>query len=224
MSSQNVEEFFQSIKTDIARLKNDLRDLLGAISGDEAKQSKLLGLLITKYSEKHRAYHNLSHISLLLASAAEFRKKFADSESVRLAIWFHDVIYEPQSANNEAESAALAVESLAELGFPKEKIEKVERMILATQKHDAANLDWDGRMFLDLDLKILSIYPSAYKKYAQAIRAEYSFVPENLYRRERCKILQRFLQREFIYYTDEMRKTYEESARRNIANEIKDLS
>ena len=97
-------------------------------------------------------------------------------------------------------------------------------MILATQKHDAANLDDDGKLFLDLDLGILGAKPEVYKKYSQAIRKEYSFVPEDFYREKRREILRRFLHREFIYYTDEMRKLYEQPARVNIANEIKELS
>jgi predicted metal-dependent HD superfamily phosphohydrolase len=181
-------------------------------------------LLISKYSEKHRAYHNLSHINYLLRGAWAFGNTFHDYEAARLAVWFHDAIYEPKSKTNEIESAALAVKSLSELKVPKIKIEKVEKMILATQKHDAAALDEDGELFLDLDLSILGTTPSIYQKYAQAIRREYSFVPENLYREKRREVLRHFLQREFIYYTVEMREFYEEAAQINIANEIEELS
>jgi predicted metal-dependent HD superfamily phosphohydrolase len=223
MINENTQEFFSLDKTVVANLESDLKNLLKTFYADERKKTAAANLLITKYSEQHRFYHNLSHVRALLWQAEKFKGKFADDEAVRLAVWFHDAIYEPKSQTNEIESARLAVESLAELNFPAAKIEKVEKMILATQRHDAAALDEDGKLFLDFDLGILGANAEVYKKYAQAIRREYSFAPEDLYRAKRRAVLQHFLQREFIYYTDEMREFHEEAARINIANEIKEL-
>ena len=97
-------------------------------------------------------------------------------------------------------------------------------MILGTQKHDATDLDYDGKLFLDLDLAILGTNENIYQNYKNAIRREYSFVPWFLYRRSRAKIMTNFLEREFIYFTDELREKFETQARANIANEIKELS
>jgi predicted metal-dependent HD superfamily phosphohydrolase len=224
MSKEDIQEFFQIGETRAANLKNELKALLKIYSGDEAKIVSAADSLIAKYNEKHRAYHNLSHLHFLLQNAERFKDKIADFESVRLAVWFHDAIYDPQSRTNEAESAALAVERLTEINYPKAKIERVEKMILATEKHDASALDADARSFLDWDLGILGAPAEIYKKYAQAIRLEYGFVPEDLYRQKRREVLQSFLQRKYIYYTEEMRGLYEEAARRNIENEIKELS
>jgi predicted metal-dependent HD superfamily phosphohydrolase len=224
MVDECLPEFFAVNETEVASLENDLQGLLGSFSGDEGKTVESANLLISKYSEKHRAYHNLSHIKFLLRTAAVFKDKINDYEAFELAVWFHDAIYEPKSKTNEPESAALAVENLAKLNFPQPKIEKVEKMILATRKHDAAGLDEDGRLFLDSDLGILGAKAEIYKKYAEAIRKEYSFVPENLYRSERGKVLRSFLRREFIFYTGIMRESLEEAARINIENEIEELS
>jgi predicted metal-dependent HD superfamily phosphohydrolase len=224
MSSENKSELFPIRPEYFDYLEKDLKDLFGTVSGDERKISELTDLLISKYSEKHRAYHNLSHVCNLIQNAADSETKIADDEAFRSAIWFHDAIYDPQSKTNEIESAALAVESLTRLDFPQSKIEKIEKMILATRKHDASELDDDGRLFLDLDLGILGANPVVYDKYSKAIRAEYAFVPEALYRAKRREILEAFLQREFIYYTEEWRESRESVARFNIANEIKELS
>lgn len=205
-------------------LKSGIDGLIFKYTGDESKSARLAEFLTAKYSEKHRAYHNLNHVRSLLQTAGNFRAKITDYDSIIFAIWFHDAIYDPQGQTNELDSAALAVEKLTVLNYPQERTAKVEKMILATQKHDASSLDADGQLFLDLDLEILGADAEVYKQYAGAIREEYSFVPETLYREKRREILQRFLQREFIYYTDEMRETREKAARRNIANEIKELS
>ena len=224
MDERNSQAFFPGGQTPTAELKSDLEKLLGKSSGDRAKIAETIDSLIAKYSEEHRFYHNLSHVRALLQNVEKFMGRLTDADSVRLAVWFHDAIYEPKSLNNETESAALAVAALTELEFPAEKIGKVESMILATQKHDAAGLDFDGRLFLDLDLGILGARAEIYKKYAQAIRAEYSFAPESLYREKRRLVMTSFLRREFIYYTDELRESHESAARFNIENEIKELS
>jgi predicted metal-dependent HD superfamily phosphohydrolase len=222
MNEHDAETLFPISRRWTETLMRSLDGLILRISGDESK-TELTDFLIAKYSEKHRAYHNLSHIKALLAPI--FKMEFEDrDEAVELAIWFHDAIYDPKSSTNEVESARLAVEKLSELNYPKAKIERVEKMILATEKHDASGLDEDGKMFLDLDLGILGADVELYKKYSKAIRAEYSFVPEDLYREKRREILERFLQRKSIYYTVEMRESHEKAARANIANEIKELS
>ena len=224
MVEQSMREFFQVSQTVTANLENELKDLLQTFSGDESKAGLVTNLLISKYSEKHRFYHNLSHINSLLFNAENLQNKFSDYDSVRFAIWFHDAVYEPKSSANEAESARLAVKNLTALNIPRTQIEKVEKMILATRKHAATSLDTDGKLFLDLDLGILGAPEEIYQKYTRAIRAEYSHVPEFLYKRGRAKVLNNFLDREIIYFAPETREMFEAQARYNIANEIKELS
>lgn len=175
------------------------------------------------YSEQHRHYHNLGHINFLLELFREFEYQIEDKISVFLAIWFHDAIYEPKEKDNEKRSAKLACEKLRETSLPEERISKIEKIILATEKHSAENMDADGKLFLDFDLAILGAEDEIYDEYKTAIRAEYSFVPEIIYKTERKRILQNFLQRDFIYFTETMRKRFEERARRNVEREILEL-
>lgn len=221
---KNRPQFFTISETSRVNLAGDFKNLVGTFSDNGMQINALTDLVFSKYSEKHRCYHNLSHVKALLLAAGNFKEKFVDYESVRLAIWFHDVIYEPKRHDNEIKSAELAVEKLKELSVPEAVVRKVEKTILATQKHEAAGLDSDGELFLDLDLGILGAQKDVYQNYQLAIRREYSFVPWFLYRSARAKILKSFLKREFIYFTGEMREKFETAARRNIANEIKELS
>jgi predicted metal-dependent HD superfamily phosphohydrolase len=224
MAEKNGEAFFSFSRREVEAMTGKIIQLLWSFPGDELLSSRRAVHLIEKYCEEHRAYHNLSHIRAMLAAAEKFKDKIADYDAVRLAVWFHDAVYEPRAKTNEIDSAALAVGTLAQLNAPEAQIESVEKMILATEKHDASGLDADGELFLDLDLGILAAGKEVYRKYARAIRQEYSFVPESLYREKRREILESFLEREFIYYTGEMRASFEERARSNIANEIKELS
>ena len=216
---------FFSLNPAIAEnLKNGWFKLFPEVSQDDEKSGEIFDYLVQKYSEPHRFYHNLNHVNSLLNAAKNFREKFDDDQSVRLAIWFHDSVYEPKRTDNEAESARLAAASLEKLKMPEKLIEKTRRMILATEKHNAETLDFDGRLFLDLDLGILGADEKIYGEYKKAIRHEYSFVPFFLYRRSRRRILENFLNRKFLYFTEEMREKYESQARQNIVTEIKELS
>ncbi|MDQ3800601.1 MAG: hypothetical protein M3384_14225 [Acidobacteriota bacterium] len=208
----------------IQDLASGWRALAGEFSLDEKAADEVLDFLLERYSEKHRYYHNLNHVKALLVSAEDLSENISDYDCVRLTIWFHDAIYDPQRKDNEIESAELAVERLSRLGLPKDKVQKVERMILATERHVAKGLDDDGKLFLDLDLSILGADERNYREYSRAVRLEYSHVPEALYRESRKKILENFARREFIYFTGEMRSRFEAAARLNIENEIKELS
>jgi predicted metal-dependent HD superfamily phosphohydrolase len=215
---------FQIDKNTLPELEKSLNNLLQNLSENPESINRICRFIFTKYLENHRAYHNLSHIKALLFYAENYKKKFADFESVQLTIWFHDVIYNTKRFDNESESAKIAVEFLNELNVTKDKIEKIEQMITATAKHDSNGLDFDGKLFLDLDLAILGQNENVYLNYSKAIRKEYSFVPWFLYKRSRRKILENFLQREIIYFTEEIRQDFETQARLNLANEIKTLS
>lgn len=190
---------------------------------DSNQVEKTFELLQNLYSEKHRFYHNLGHIKFLLTLFQEFENEIKDKQAIFFSIYFHDAIYEPQEKDNEKQSAKLACEELEKLSLPEEKILKIEKIILATEKHSAENMDADGQLFLDFDLTILGAEDDIYDEYKNAIRAEYSFVPEIIYRTERKRIMQNFLQREFIYFTKTMRDKFEEKARRNIEREILEL-
>jgi predicted metal-dependent HD superfamily phosphohydrolase len=218
------QNFFPVSAALVQNLNSDWRALAGEFSVDDKAARTVFGFLLDRYSEKHRFYHNLSHVKALLISASDFKENFSDYDCVGLAIWLHDAIYEPQRNDNEIRRAKLAAESLSGLGLTENKIQKVEKMILATERHQAARLDFDGKLFLDLDLAILGAGEEIYKKYSAAIGREYSFVPQALYFQGRKKILENFLRREFIYFTVEMRGRFEAPARFNIENEIKELS
>lgn len=147
------------------------------------------------YTEPHRHYHTLDHIADLLLLLE--KHGVSDADAVKLAILFHDAVYDPSRQDNEAASANLAREQLTFLGFPLRPIAKVEHYILATQ-HGAslsAAEDADLQMLLDLDLSVLAAAPDRYRAYAQAIRQEYAAVPDALYRPGRRRVLEGFLAR-----------------------------
>lgn len=176
------------------------------------------------YSARSRAYHNLSHVRALLDLRQRFTEQLQQPATVDLAIWFHDAVYQARRKDNEERSVALARESLTDLGVPAPIVDAVAAMIHATKRHAPDGLDADGRLFLDLDLSILGSDPASYQKYAAAIRREYWWVPAPLYRDGRRRVLESFLQRERLYFTDALFAEREAQARKNVTNELITLS
>jgi predicted metal-dependent HD superfamily phosphohydrolase len=84
-------------------------------------------------------------------------------------------------------------------------------------------IEEDGPWFLDFDLAILGSRPEIYRTYSQAIRREYRWVPKLLYRRGRRQVLESFLQRELLFFTEAMRTRLEDQARANLAEELASL-
>jgi len=218
------EDYFQIGRHDLGFLRAQWVGLTSKYASPPSVIESLFNSLVEHYSEKDRAYHDLSHIQSLLSLSESLLDKIQNRDALYFAIWFHDVIYDTKRSDNEEKSAEFAAEALASLGVPEQTNAIVQEMILATKHHRAADLSWDLWAFLDLDTSILGAPEGIYKEYSLAIRKEYSWAPDSLYREGRMKVLNDFLARERIYYTEEIGTRYELRARHNIAEEIRALA
>jgi predicted metal-dependent HD superfamily phosphohydrolase len=176
--------------------------------------------LLACYREPHRHYHNLSHIAEMLDIIDRLQDLTPNPHAVRLAVWYHDAIYDPRDKYNEERSAALAGLELERIGVDPEVTRDVQRLILLTKHGPVEEVDADAAVLLDADLAILGARPQRYAAYAQAIRREYAWVPDDAYRLGRSKVLREFLDRPRLFRTDVMFGDREAQARRNMASEL----
>ncbi|MCB1077020.1 MAG: N-methyl-D-aspartate receptor NMDAR2C subunit [Verrucomicrobiae bacterium] len=202
---------------------NNLLEYLGATQSDSG--GEWLSKITQAYDAPGRWYHNFHHVEACLR---ELDENGIDLDKgtrtlIEAAIWFHDVIYDPKSAENEMASAVFAREVLTRLGVAKESLAAIERLILVTD-HRRDVREADEQWICDIDLATLGQSKAAYEAYALGIRSEYSFVEETLYRRERAKILTAFLNRPKIYATTPFREKYETTARENLWMELSRLN
>lgn len=199
--------------------------LMTLLATDRAAADAVWDVLVKHYSEPHRAYHNLSHIMELLRHVDAERMHVKHPEIIELAIWFHDVIYDTRSHDNEVCSASWARHAMQTMRIDTDVIRPVEQCILATQRHELPPAYFeDLPLFLDLDLAILGAQEECYRRYSQAIRAEYDWVPEHAYRPGRMEILKRFIARPSLFFTPEMVARLEARARQNIEWELQELA
>jgi predicted metal-dependent HD superfamily phosphohydrolase len=185
---------------------------------------KLFEELTCAYSEPGRHYHTLTHIRHVLQVVDSLSHKLEDSAPVRLAAWYHDVIYDSQARDNEEKSAELAEQHLKALNLPAKVVAETSRLVLMTKQHAAPPEDINAQVLLDADLAILGASPEQYRAYSQAIRQEYAWVENEAYRLGRTRVLESFSQRPRIYGTTELFASLEQPARQNIASEIAILS
>jgi predicted metal-dependent HD superfamily phosphohydrolase len=206
-------------------LSRTWRELAARYACEASRAQVVLHELVAAYCEPHRHYHTIEHIAALLRQMQDHGQSVVDRDGVTLAMLFHDVVYDPRRNDNEEKSAHFAHERLALVGFHDRVVAKVERYIHAT-KHgqDLQTDDPDLAVLLDLDLSTLGVAPAEYRVYAQAIRREYSHVPDELYRTGRRQMLRGFLGREQIYRTDRLHALWEERARANISAEMAELA
>jgi predicted metal-dependent HD superfamily phosphohydrolase len=183
--------------------------------------------LSSLYSAEDRHYHTLAHIGAMLALAGDYRGSLHDPEAVEAAIWFHDAVYDSRAKDNEARSAVLAEEKLAARADP-ERLRRIVAMIIATTTHelpgavDESSVR-DAALFLDMDLSILGAAPDRFDDYERAIRREYDWVEDPMWRAGRGAVLRNFLDRPHIFHTEEFRRRFEQPARDNMARSLKAL-
>ena len=182
-------------------------------------------VLEPRYTEEHRKYHNLKHIASCLEMFDEHVfKRTLHRPSIELAIWFHDVVYDPRSKTNEEDSADVMVEEAKKNRFSIDTIDRARRMILATKDHVLMPLmTQEIGWFLDIDLSILGTKDKVFDDYERAIREEYSWVSEDAYAKTRIGILKGLLGRDWIFSTNEFQRYYEGYARKNIKRSIQSL-
>lgn len=61
-----------------------------------------------RHREPHRRYHTLDHVGAVVAWVDRWADTVPDPDAVVLAAFLHDVVYDPRSATNEADSARTA--------------------------------------------------------------------------------------------------------------------
>lgn len=193
---------------------------LTAVFPHKEKAATAFDNLSARYSENGRAYHNLDHIRFMLAVADEFQHLARDWTAVRLAIWYHDAVYQPDAADNEAMSAQLAGRDCALFGFYPELIQKVEALIMATRWQAPIEPDSDQPFIVDADLAILGSEPGRYAAYARGVRLEFSHISEADFKMGRSALLKDFLQRKRLYFLDAFHNRFEAQARYNLGQEL----
>jgi predicted metal-dependent HD superfamily phosphohydrolase len=197
---------------------------LGA-SPDRARQVR--EVLEANHRHAWRVYHAPAHTFAVLESVDTLSEHDScrpeHPDALELAVWFHDAVYVPGSADNEKASVGLLREQLDDVVAP-DVLDRAERLVLATAGHtvEPSSPDWpDVGVLLDADLAVLAASPADYRRYTEDVREEYAFLSDDDWRRGRAGVLRQLTARP-LFRTPPMRER-EGRARANIARELAGL-
>jgi len=190
------------------------------IPGAAGMPDGLVRLLLDRYRQPHRRYHDDHHLAAVLAAVELLREHASDLEAVRLAAWFHDAAYDPKRDDNEEVSAQLAEGLLPMFDIPEPRVTQVARLVRLTAGHTPDEGDADGEVLCDADLSVLAGDAYAYADYAAGVRTEFSFVADADFALARAAVLNGLLARPRIFRTATGYERWETKARGNIALEL----
>jgi len=182
--------------------------------------------LLVRWTEPARRYHTTRHLVEMFWALEELEEagEIDDRECsvARLAAWFHDAVYDPTArpGSNEADSAALARDTLQQLGIGEDDAEVIDRLIRLTTSHDADDEEPLDAAFQDADMWILSAPAKRFDGYCAQVREEFAHVPDPAYCQARTTILEPFLHRDTIYRTSRALDAWETPARINLGREL----
>ncbi len=188
------------------------RCLLDGISDDGATVHQRL---LDGYREPQRYYHTPQHIEHCLSWFDRCRSLVGNPDALELAIWFHDVIYEPGKPDNEARSAALyrqlsdGVHANATRGL-------VDRLIMATLHLGSELEDGDADYMVDIDLSSFGLPWEEFLRDSENLRREATHLDDAQFHQRARAFHQTLRARERFFHTDFFAERLETRAHENI--------
>lgn len=145
--------------------------LAANIGLDRVKSHEVGDELLSQYSASSRHYHGVQHIVSMLEGFDAVKASFKQPLAAELAIFFHDVIYDPARQDNEAQSAKRMLDLLGGV-VDRSTLEIAASSIEATKQH-ALTPSHDTNLLVDLDMAILGQPWPIYERYAHDVMQEY---------------------------------------------------
>jgi predicted metal-dependent HD superfamily phosphohydrolase len=195
------------------------REAWAQLAGNSPTSRTEWAAVVAAWGEPHRRYHDLGHLAAVLGLVGELAAAAVDPDAVRLAAWYHDVVYDPRRGDNEGVSAERARAGLRGL-VPPEQVEEVVRLVLLTAGHDPAPDDANGAVLCDADLAVLAAPPGAYAAYASAVREEYGHLSDAEFTAGRTAVLEHLLALPALYRLPAVAAEWTPRARANLAAEL----
>lgn len=182
---------------------------------NDAYLNEVYSDLCMHYTELQRDYHNLKHIQHGLEI---IEREFPLSTPLTIAWWFHDVIYNITSGDNEEKSAEYMRTKLKFL--PTDVLDYIEKLILATKHNGIFDKEcFQSLVIMDIDLSTFA--GNDFPMHSANVKKEYlKAYTEEQYNAGRLKFFESMLERKFIYHTKLFRDLYENNARLNIEREL----
>ena len=192
---------------------------LDAGQADDAEE--VFSMLLNRYCEAHRKYHTPQHIVHCLEQFDKVSSQTEQPDAVELAIWFHDIIYDIPSIENELKSAELFLE-LTKGRINPDLGQSVYDMILITT-HKTKPIRYDDKLLVDIDLSSFALPWEQFRQDSQHVREEFSNKTDQEFYSGHVKFLQSLLDKPRFFASEFFCTEFEVDARKNIEKLLKQL-
>ena len=186
------------------------------VDGDAVDAVEVFDRVLAGYCEPHRRYHTPAHIEHCLHQFDLAAHLLDDRDAVEMALWFHDVIWEPGAAEgeNEGRSADLFIELVGH-SVAEAFSQKVYDLIMITV-HREPPADNDAKFVVDIDLSSFGLPWEEMLRDSELVRGEYPDVLDQEFFPKQRRFFEKLIAHPYFCHTDFFRKRYEQSARENI--------
>jgi len=144
-----------------------------------------------------------------------------DCDAVEMAIWFHDVVYDVPTDDNEKASARLFTK-LAVGSVRLDFGQTVHDMILATQ-HPQIPSNKDEKFLVDVDLSSFGLPWEDMSRDSDNVRQEFASTSDEDFYAGHTAFMRALLGRPHFFATEFFRDRYEDQARSNIARLLEEF-
>lgn len=193
------------------------------IEGAADDSAEIHQRLLDGYNEPQRHYHTLAHIEQCLGMFDQCKALASTPDALELAVWFHDVIFEPGKPDNEKRSAELYLQ-LSQDVHDEHTRGLVDRLIMATL-HDGSSLeDSDAVYMVDIDLSSFGLSWEAFLRDSKNLRLENAELDDAEYYRRKAAFQNCLLAKERFYLSDFFAERLETRARANLARYFEYIS
>ncbi len=178
--------------------------------------------LLDGYGESPRYYHTLEHIEHCLRMFDACKSRLQQPDAVELAVWFHDVVFEPGRCDNERLSADLYLQYSAGVHDEATR-DLVDRLIMATLHNGDSLTDADAAYMVDIDLSSFGLSWQEFLRDSENLRRENAHLDDAEYYRKQTGFQSCLLSRDRFFRSDFFAGRYEQRARENLARYFAEL-
>ena len=191
------------------------------VEGQESDAHAVYEQVLTHYQEPHRRYHTPEHIEHCLRQHDLAVAQMDDADAVEMAIWFHDVIYDVPTDNNERLSAEMFTRLAGQCMHPEFR-QAVHDMILTTQ-HPQIPTKNDEKFLVDVDLSSFGLPWEEMRRDSDNVRQEFLETSDENFYAGHIRFMRALLERPAFFATEFFRNRYEQRARSNIARLLEEF-
>lgn len=192
--------------------------LVRKVGGNPEAARPVFDRVYDAWGAESRRYHGIEHLVDCLRELDAANAPAPTADVAELALWYHDVVYEPQANDCEERSAGRLLADAVVAAIPEAFASQAADLVRATahappgEHGDAAAAD----LVIDIDLSILGRDGLRFMDYEYAIEEEYAPTSRLAFFVRRGRFLASLLERDRIFRTDFFHARYERRARAQI--------